>query len=234
MKLKYLLSVLLFLGIVGWGPFSYFYEPTNHYDQVPGSESWINKEIKALGSEIQNLNPKVLKLSLSAYQKAKQKGLIEKDVLTIIDYSMPSVECRLWVIDMKKHKVLFNTYVAHGKNSGDVNTTSFSNQPNSLKSSFGVFRTDEVYSGHHGSSLRIQGLEPGINDNAYRRNVVFHGAAYVSASFAKERKRLGRSWGCMAVSETTIKPLINTIKGKSLVFAYYPDHHWLKKSAFLT
>ncbi|MHB1947222.1 MAG: murein L,D-transpeptidase catalytic domain family protein [Gammaproteobacteria bacterium] len=228
MKMKYLLSIILFLSIVGWGPFTYF-----NYDQVPGSEKWIDKEIKVLGSQAQNLNPKVLKLSLAAYQQAKERGIAQKDVLTIIDYSMPSSKQRLWVIDLHKNKVLLNTYVAHGKNSGDANTTSFSNQPNSLKSSFGVFVTDEVYSGHHGSSLRIKGLERGINDNVFRRSVVFHGASYVSAAVAKARGKLGRSWGCMAVSEKTIKPLINVIKGKSVVFAYYPDNKWLKNSSFL-
>lgn len=228
MKMKYLLSIVLFLGIVGWGPFTYF-----NYDQVPGSEQWINKEIKALASQTQNLNPKVLKLSLVAYQTAKEKGIPQKNILTIIDYSMPSSERRLWVIDLSKHKVVMNTHVAHGKNSGDAKTTSFSNQPNSLKSSFGVFVTDEMYSGNHGSSLRIQGLERGVNDNVYRRNVVFHGAAYVSDAVAKARGKLGRSWGCMAVSQKVINPLINTIKGKSLVFAYYPDRHWLKSSSFL-
>lgn len=228
MKMKYLLSIILFFGIVGWGPFTYF-----NYDQVPGSEKWIDKEIKVLGSQAQNLNPKVLKLSLAAYQQAKERGIAQKSVLTIIDYSMPSSQQRLWVIDLNKNKVILNTYVAHGKNSGDANTTSFSNQHNSLKSSFGVFVTDEVYSGHHGSSLRIKGLERGINDNVYSRSVVFHGASYVSAAVAKARGKLGRSWGCMAVSEKTIKPLINVIKGKTVVFAYYPDHKWLKNSSFL-
>lgn len=233
MKVKYLLSVLLLLSIVGWGPFS-FMAPSYNYNEVPGSQKWIDKEIQTIAAQAQNLDPTVLKMSLTAYQKARARGLDEKQMLTIIDYSKPSCERRLWVVDMKTHKVLFNTYVAHGRNSGDKRSTSFSNQPNSLKSSFGVFVTDEVYTGHDGYSMRIHGLEKGVNDNVYRRNVVFHGAHYVSQKIAKEQGRLGRSWGCMAVSLDTVKPLINTIKDKTLVFAYYPDEHWLKHSSFLT
>lgn len=250
MRVKYLLSILLLLSIVGWGPFSLF---QNHYDKVPGSETWISKdinkmaqptelvsskwidkEVKVISAQANNINPAVLKLSLTAYQKARQQGLDDKELLTIIDYSKPSAERRLWVVDLKNHKVLFNTYVAHGKNSGGAVATSFSNQPSSLKSSIGVFITDDVYSGHDGYSLRIQGLEHGVNDNVYKRHVIFHGAAYVGADVAKHRGMMGRSWGCMAVSPETIRPLINTIKDKTLVFAYYPDRQWLKKSAFLT
>lgn len=232
-KVLYVLSIFIFLGLVGWGPISFFYEPLFTYDQVPGSEKWINEEIKAIGSQAPTMNPTVLKLSLSAFKKAKKKHLVGKDIITIIDYSMPSAKCRLWVVDLKQNKVIMNTYVAHGKNSGEERTTSFSNKPHSLKSSFGVFLTDEVYEGHNGTSLRIQGLEPGINDNVYSRNVVFHGASYVSKHIAKENGKVGKSHGCMAVSRDIIEPLIKKIKGKTLVFAYYPDHHWLKHSAFL-
>lgn len=231
MKVRYLLSILLLLTIVGWGPFLYFPEK---YNTVPGSEKWVDTEIQTIESQADNLSPKVLKLSLTAYKKARKEGLDDKQLLTIIDYSKPSCERRLWVIDMKNEKVLFNTYVAHGKNSGKATATSFSNKPHSLKSSFGVFITDEVYTGHSGYSMRIHGLERGINDNVYERNVVFHGASYVGADIAKSRGMLGRSWGCMAVSKATAKPLINTIKDKTLVFAYYPDPKWLNSSAFLT
>lgn len=230
MKVRYLLSIMLLLCTVGWGPIGYF--PT--YNTIPGSEKWIDPSIQKIESQANNLSPAVLKLSLTAYQKARKEGLDNKQLLTIIDYSKPSAERRLWVIDMKTAKVLFNTYVAHGKNSGKAMATSFSNQPHSLKSSFGVFLTDEVYTGHDGYSMRIQGLERGINDKVYERNVVFHGAAYVGADIAKSKGMMGRSWGCMAVSKDTVKPLINTIKDKTLVVAYYPDQKWLHTSSFLT
>jgi hypothetical protein len=231
MRVKYLLSIIVLLGIVGWGPLTLF---SNNYAQVPGSEKWINQEIVTIGAQATNLDPNVLKTSLTAYEKAREQGLDDKQVLTIIDYSKPSNERRLWVVDLKSQRVLFNTYVAHGRNSGSLNATSFSNEPNSLKSSIGVFVTSEPYTGHDGYSLRIQGLEHGINDNVLRRQVVFHGAPYVSEAVAKSKGMMGRSWGCMAVSLNTIRPLINTIKEDTLVVAYYPDNHWLKKSTFLT
>lgn len=191
--------------------------------------SWIDEKVKAIQSKTTNLNATVLKTSLKAYQKAKEQGVTANPILTIIDYSKPSTARRLWTVDVVKEKVLFNTVVAHGKNSGDaMNSTSFSNKLNSLKSSIGVFLTDETYNGKNGYSLRVQGLEKGVNDNALDRAIVFHGANYVNPG------RVGRSFGCMAVSRDTIMPLVKTIKDKSLVVAYYPDKKWLNQSAFLT
>lgn len=189
--------------------------------------------MNAIKSKAPNLDPHVLELGLTAYVHAKEKGLNPNPILTIIDYSKPSAEKRLWVVDLNQEKVLFNTHVAHGKNTGSANATSFSNKPNSLKSSYGVFLTKETYTGHEGYSLRIEGMEPGLNDKVYQRNIVFHGANYVSETIAKTRGMLGRSWGCMAVSRNIIAPLINTIKSKTLIFAYYPDPNWLSSSAFL-
>lgn len=231
MRLKFTVVVFCvsLLSVVGWGSLN-----LERYNQVPGSEKWINKEIETIAAQAENINPTVLKLGLTAYQNAQQHGVKSKEILTIVDYSKPSTERRLWVIDLKNKKVLFNLHVAHGKNSGELNAKSFSNEHKSLKSSFGVFlTTNETYQGGNGYSLRMQGLERGINDNVYSRKVIFHGAAYVSEKFMKKRGMLGRSWGCMAVSHSVIKPLINTIKDKSLVFAYYPDQTWLKSSKFL-
>lgn len=201
--------------------------------QVPGSEKWIDKEVMAIAAKAPNLNPTVLKLSLMAYEKARKQGLSDQEIITIVDYSKPSSEKRLWVIDLKNEKVLFNTHVAHGKNSGESKSTNFSNELNSLKSSIGVFVANETYTGGKGYSLRLKGMEPGVNDNVYKRKVIFHGAAYVSEAIAKAQGKIGRSWGCMAVSFNVIKPLIETIKNKTIVFAYYPDKNWLEKSKFL-
>lgn len=229
--MKLILIFIFLLGIVGWGPF-FSTQPT--LDEPIGSPHvWINHQVKIIDAQASNLDPAVLKLSLAAYLKARQQGLDNKQLLTIIDYSKPSTERRLWVVDLKNEKVLFNTWVSHGKNSGKVQAKSFSNQPGSLKSSIGVFLTDEPYIGGEGYSLRIVGLEQGINDNAYRRDIVFHGAWYVDPNVIKKYGVLGRSWGCPAVSEDTVKPLINTIKDKTLVFMYYPDRHWLENSTFL-
>lgn len=197
-------------------------------------DQWVNEEVKAISAKATNLDPTVLRLSLNAYQKVRQKGIDKQEVLTVIDYSKPSTEKRLWVIDLKSETVIFNTLVAHGKNTGTLKATDFSNKPQSLKSSFGVFVTDETYSGHKGPSLRIQGLERGINDNVYRRNIVFHGASYVSEKVAKVKGMIGRSWGCMAVNNDIIQPLINKIKNNTVVFAYFPDPHWLRSSQFLS
>jgi hypothetical protein len=129
--------------------------------------------------------------------------------------------------------VLFNTWVSHGRNSGKVNATSFSNEPGSLKSSLGVFLTKNSYNGSNGYSLRLVGLENGINDKAYERNIVIHGAAYAHPDVIDKYGLLGRSWGCPAVSNQTVRPLINTIKDRSLVFIYYPYRSWLNNSTFL-
>ena len=233
--MKNLLFVFAFVSIVGWGPFSFFVgSSSSDNDEAIGSSAWLAKESKIISSQADNLSPEAVKAGLVAYQKAREQGLDGKEMLTIIDYSKSSRDRRLLVFDIKNQKVLFNTWVAHGKNSGGENATSFSNDARSLKSSLGVFVTSDIYSGKHGESLRVEGLEPGVNDNAYRRDIVFHSAWYVGEDVAKSRGMVGRSWGCMAVDPETIKPLINTIKGKTLVVAYYPDKNWLRSSSFLT
>ena len=230
--LQYLISILVFFSIVGWGPFSIF-SPATIKEPI-GTQEWLSKEIQRINSQANNIDQSVLKLSLNAYLRARSKGMDQKQLLTIIDYSKPSTQRRLWVVDLRNAEVLFNTWVTHGKNSGKVNATSFSNQPGSLKSSIGVFlTTNQAYVGGNGYSLRMQGLERGINDNAYRRDIVFHGAWYAKEDVAKKYGLLGRSWGCPAVSEEAAKPLIDTIKDKTLVIAYYPDKNWLRHSSFL-
>lgn len=180
-----------------------------------------------------HLAPHVFQLALDAYQKAKQQGLVQKPIVTVIDYSQPSTAKRLWVIDLLHKKVLFNTWVAHGKNSGDNLAEHFSNKLNSLASSLGVFVTGHTYSGHHGYSLTLRGLEPGINNNVTERHVVFHAAKYVNSQLIHLQGRIGRSWGCPALNPKVAPKIINAIKGGSLVFAYYPDQHWLKNSCYL-
>ncbi len=184
--------------------------------------------------EASTLNPKVLQLAEKAFYCASKRGSVHKPFLTIIDYSQPSSEKRLWVIDMKKAEVKFNELVAHGQGSGDNLPTKFSDTSNSHTSSLGVFVTQQTYQGHNGLSLRIDGLEPGINDKALQRNVVFHGADYVNESYAKSQGRIGRSWGCPALPRNEASQTINAIKGGSVVFAYYPDKAWLKSSSFLS
>lgn len=237
MKMKCIVFIIAFLSIVGWGPINIFGESSNpsssHFETTVGSKYWVEKVIKTIQAQAGNLNPEILKVGINAYLKARQLGLNQKQVLTLVDYTKISSERRLWVIDMKNLKVLFNTWVAHGSHSGRAKATSFSNDPRSLKSSIGVFLTAESYSGGNGYSLRLKGLEHDINDNAYRRNIVFHGARYVGPDIARNNGMVGRSWGCFAVEKGIAKPLINTIKEKTLVVAYYPDQNWLHHSKFV-
>jgi hypothetical protein len=174
------------------------------------------------------LAPAALEAALSAWRCAGAKGL-----LTVIDYSLPSTERRLWVLDPAGRRVLFHDLVAHGKGSGDDRATAFSDEPKSLASSLGVFRTGETYRGKHGLSLKLEGLEQGWNARAEERAVVIHGAGYVSEAFARTHGRLGRSWGCPAVGMDVAAKLIGAIAGGSLVVAWYPDERWLESSRFL-
>lgn len=182
-----------------------------------------------------NIDPKVLELGLRAYSCVSKKGVsIKNNVLTIIDYSKPATEKRLWIVDMEKKKVTLEQLVAHGSGSGDYHKAkSFSNVNGSHQSSLGVFVTGETYNGKNGLSLRLQGLEKGINDKAERRAIVIHGASYASDNFLKRTGRLGRSWGCPAIDPRYTKETINQIKGGSVVFAYYPDKKWVNKSEYL-
>ena len=225
-------TVFIFALISSFG-FSWPWQLSSPNPVPSGANSWLNKEIHILQSHAGNLNSNVLRLGLIAYMKARAKGIDHKQILTVIDYSKPSYEKRLWVFDLKSGKTLYNTWVSHGRNSGDINSTSFSNNPRSLKSSIGVFVTDETYIGHVGYALRLTGLEPGINDNAYRRATVIHGANYVSADTIRRYGRVGRSWGCPAVSKELSAPIINTIKHNTVVFAYYPDRTWFSHSRYL-
>lgn len=196
----------------------------------PGPD--INAQFQHLSNKAPRLNKNVLKLALTAYKNANKRGAVKKPVLTVIDYSLPSNKQRMWVFDVRNEKLLYNTYVAHGKNSGVV-ANHFSNRESSKQSSLGTYITKDTYIGHKGYSLNLQGLDRGFNDNAYNRRVVIHGAWYVEPDFIKRAGRAGLSWGCPAIAQTLAKPVINTIKNGSVVFAYYPDKNFLSHSGYL-
>ncbi len=179
------------------------------------------------------LNPKVANLAMHAYTRAMIEGDVKSHVVTIIDYSLPSDQKRMWVVDLNKHKLTHYTYVAHGKSTGERYAAAFSNKNGSHQTSLGVFTTQQTYNGKKGYSLRLNGLEKGFNDKALQRSIVIHGAAYADPKVVKTQGRLGRSWGCPSVPNTEVKSLINDIKNGSLVFAYYPNSSWLKHSKFL-
>jgi hypothetical protein len=153
-----------------------------------------------------------------------------EDIVSIIDFSKASTEKRLFVLDLEKHKILYHTYVAHGKNTGANIATKFSNNRGSNQSSLGLFRTGESYFGKHGYSLRLDGLEQGFNDNARIRAVVMHSAWYVSETFIHQHGRLGRSFGCPAVPVEHSKGIIDLIKGGSCLYIYANDTHYLENS----
>jgi hypothetical protein len=175
----------------------------------------------------------VLDLALTAYECGRTEGLFDASVLTVIDYTLPSTARRLWVLDLAAGRVLFHELVAHGERSGETFATAFSNRPGSRQSSLGLFRTEDVYHGRHGESLRLTGLEPGVNDRAMDRAIVMHGAVYVSRGAIAARGRLGRSWGCPALEHGVHRRVIDRIKGGTAVFAYYPEPHWLGQSRFV-
>jgi hypothetical protein len=177
--------------------------------------------------------PDVLATALRAAACGRAVGLVRRPVVSVIDYSLPSSERRLWVIDLPARRVLFHELVAHGRNSGLDRARRFSNEPGSKESSLGLFRTDETFDGEHGYALRLDGLEPGVNDRARERAIVVHAARYVSEEFVAEWGRLGRSWGCPAVSPAVERPLVDAIQGGSALVAYYPDRTWLASSPFL-
>lgn len=162
-------------------------------------------------------------LALNGFHLLKEKGLIQKNIITVVDFSLSSNTKRLWVIDLEKNIILFQTLVAHGKNTGEEFAKEFSNQAESFKSSIGFYATGEIYNGKHGSSLKLDGLEKGLNDNARERAVVIHGADYVSESFIRQNKRLGRSQGCPAIPVEMNAKIINVIKDKSCLFIYHPS-----------
>ena len=193
-----------------------------------------DKVVRTLLRQAPGLRSEVLRMALDATERATERGLVKRNhLLTVIDYSLPSTQPRLWVFNLNTGKLLFRELVAHGKNSGGNRPNYFSNSPGSLATSLGLFVTAEPYVGSNGYSLRLKGLEEGINDMAWDRAIVMHGAAYVSRTAIKALGRLGRSWGCPAVRPAVARKMIDTLRGGSPVFAYYPEQRWLSNSEFV-
>lgn len=179
------------------------------------------------------LSKEALDYALKGYQKLVDAGAaVNNQYLTIVDLSQSSRKKRFYLLDVKNNKLVHNTFVSHGKNTGIDMAEKFSNKMNSEKSSLGFYVTSATYTGKHGLSLRLSGQEAGFNDNAEARGVVIHGAAYVNANRAKSGY-MGRSQGCPALPEAEFAKVINIIKNGSVMFVYHPSQNYLQQSALL-
>ncbi|MCP4347210.1 MAG: murein L,D-transpeptidase catalytic domain family protein [Desulfobacterales bacterium] len=202
-------------------------------EKIPRISHESEKEIKMLYSSCRLANKirfDIFRRAIIGYKNIKLKN---KDVITIIDFTEPSFAKRFFVINLKQKKLLFNTWTSHGRNSGGTYARKFSNKKGSKKSSLGFYKTAETYYGKHGYSLRLKGLEKGINHYARKRGIVIHGAGYVSKSFIKKYKRLGRSWGCPALPVQITKPVIDAIKDGTCLYIYADDKAYLTRSNYV-
>lgn len=180
------------------------------------------------------LSEQAFNYAMKGFNYLVKQGRIAKDnIISIADFSLPSSKKRLFIIDLDNYRVLFNTYVAHGVNSGKEYANQFSNKLSSYQSSLGFYETLHTYTGEHGYSLRLDGLEKGINDNANSRDIVIHAADYVNESFIRSQGYLGRSWGCPALPEKLHKPIIDKIKNGSCLFIYSTGNAYLKRSKII-
>ena len=193
----------------------------------------VQRLAQAIHTQAPNISTRAVVTSIDAYLHARRRHLTDKPLVTIVDYTVPSARRRLAVADVQTGKVLFYTYVAHGKGSGLDYATHFSNKPGTDASSLGVYLTGRTYYGEHGYSLRLHGLDPGFNGDAYRRDIVVHSAWYVSRTFAKKHGRMGRSWGCFALTRKVEDAVVKVIRDGTVLVGYYPDPRWLHSSAFL-
>lgn len=180
------------------------------------------------------LSLSTFKNAYTGYCRLRASGKLKKAILTIADMGQPSCRKRLYIIDMAAQKLLVNTLVAHGRNSGDVQATAFSNTPESLQSSLGFYVTGVTYTGTNGYSLRLKGQEQGFNDQAESRSIVMHGAAYVNQEMASKTGRIGRSWGCPAVSMAEHTAIIDLIKDGSCLFVFAPQKNYAMQSTYLS
>lgn len=192
-------------------------------------EGWKSSLI-TLSSKF-NISIDALQNAVKVYQQLKLKGqLNNQQFLTIADFSKPSSEKRLFIINMEKMELVYHSLVAHGRNSGKQMAEKFSNKMESYQSSIGFFITGNIYKGKHGMSLQLEGIEAGINDKAKQRAIVIHGADYVNEALIKKQGYIGRSLGCPAVPQNQVKDIIQTIKGSSLFYIHAPDKNYLQKS----
>lgn len=222
--------------MIAFTQFSFVNNPVETKAAAPGNTVVSDKAylFNFLQLDKLGLSRQAFDYAMKGYNYLLSTGKIKnRETLTIIDFSLPSTQKRFFVIDVKKGKLLFNTYVSHGRNSGKAMATQFSNDIESLKSSLGFYTTSVTYNGKRGYSLRLKGDEPGVNDNAFNRGIVVHGAPYVSESTIQQLGFLGRSEGCPALPLNLYKAIIAKIKNGSSLFIYSPDKYYINHSQIL-
>ncbi len=214
----------LFLLLVAFPFFSF----TAHDKIYKSSYHSFSTLYDSLGLQDLELSREAWERGVQGYLALQASGQVRNaDVLSIVDFSLPSTKKRLFIIDMQNGRLLFNTFVAHGRNSGQLMATRFSNRGNSLMSSLGFYLTGDPFIGQHGYSLRLEGIEHGWNDHVYRRAIIMHPADYVSEEHIQRWGYLGRSEGCPAIPEELDQPIIDEIKGGSCLFIYAPNKRYL-------
>jgi hypothetical protein len=219
------MQIFVFLFLITFSTSQINNDHKEAFDSIDVHQLWIDCKLDGV------LSFEVFRTAYMGFNHIE--NLKKKNLITIIDYSLPSIEKRLFVIDLENKNLLYKCLVAHGKNSGENMANSFSNDPHSLKSSLGFFITAETYNGENGYSLKLDGLEKNINDNARSREIVIHGAEYVSEKYINQYGRLGRSWGCLAVSPEILKELVDKISNGSCLFIYADDKSYKENSTFI-
>ena len=225
MKILFIYLLFLLLPVVNTAPVV-----------EPGAVKVINEDIYSIVNlSDTGLSRVVFDLAIKGLKKLESNGKLQNpDILTIADYSQSSNKKRFYVIDLKNRKLLFNTFVAHGRKTGEEFAKYFSNELGSLKTSLGFYVTEQPITGSHtGFSLMIEGVEKGINDLAAKREIIIHGAEYASEIFVKKYGRLGRSLGCPVLPPEMVKEVIDHIKGGTCLFLYNPDNQYIKTSSLL-
>lgn len=224
--------------------------PVNFFDNSAAKNPCIIKgalDVNSFRAPVENMNlydslslgslglaHQAFEYAMKGFNVMKSAGEVDNDnIISIIDFSKPSSQKRLFIIDLAHSKLLFNTYVAHGVQSGKEFASQFSNKPESNKSSLGFYETLATYNGGNGYSLKLQGVEKGINDNANKRAIVIHGADYVNESFIRSHGYIGRSWGCPALPQRVHKAIIDVIKNGTCLFIFSPDNSYLSHSSIL-
>jgi hypothetical protein len=226
MKKYFLIPILILFFVLSFGE-------ENNNIILDEQETKIESLFNEINFNSEKPSLEVFSLGYTGYQSLENSGRIKNKILTLIDFSISANEKRMWVIDLDKKELLYHTLVAHGRNTGNEYATSFSNEMSSYKSSLGFYITGEKYHGKHGLSLRLDGIEEGINDKARQRAIVIHGADYVSEDFINRNGRLGRSLGCPALPQDLNPKIVQSIHNNSCLFIYYPNDQYFSSSPLL-